>query len=267
MIIISSRENFVDPDRISATGHIIREIDLDKGKTLRENIVFPDLLKELKNKNVLILVHGYNNEQFEVYDAYQIIENQINKLIPGIYDYVIGYSWPGGDQALEWWQVKSRSNSIARVFRFLIEDLAKSASSLDMMTHSLGGRVGLKALKECSSQNVIRNYFCTAAAVDNECLEPGEEFYESVSSCNRLFVFHSARDRILKKMYSAAEWDMALGLYGPEDKNYISNNAKIIYVANCKKIISYHGGYKKAVQMYKYIGECQSKNPSKFKML
>ncbi|SEM72308.1 hypothetical protein SAMN05216325_101253 [Nitrosomonas marina] len=29
MIIISSRENFVDPDRISTKGHIIREIDLN----------------------------------------------------------------------------------------------------------------------------------------------------------------------------------------------------------------------------------------------
>ncbi|SEM72322.1 hypothetical protein SAMN05216325_101254 [Nitrosomonas marina] len=53
---------------------------------LRDNILLPDLLKELKSKNVLMLIHGYNNEQFEVYDAYQIIENRINKIIPGIYD-------------------------------------------------------------------------------------------------------------------------------------------------------------------------------------
>lgn len=97
----------------------------------------------LKNKNTLIFVHGYNNEQFEGYDAYQIIENQIKKIIPGIYDYVINYSWPGGDQLLEWWQVKTKSNSIARVFRFLIEALAGTANSLDMMTHSLGKSLGL----------------------------------------------------------------------------------------------------------------------------
>ncbi|SEM72339.1 hypothetical protein [Nitrosomonas marina] len=84
---------------------------------------------------------------------------------------------------LEWWQVKTRSNySIARVFRFPTEALAGTVNSLDMMTHSLGGRVGLKALKECSGQRVIRNYYCTAAAVDNENLEPGEEFFESAQS-------------------------------------------------------------------------------------
>ncbi|SET08156.1 hypothetical protein SAMN05216326_11156 [Nitrosomonas marina] len=50
MIIISSRENFIDPDRISAKGHIIRKIDFNKDKTLRDNILLPDfliLLKEL----------------------------------------------------------------------------------------------------------------------------------------------------------------------------------------------------------------------------
>ena len=266
MIIISSRKNFDDPDHISVDGHHIREMDLNTDKKLRD-LSLSTLKNEIKNKNVLILVHGYNNEQFEVYDAYQIIENKIKEIIPGMYDHVIGYSWPGGDQGWEWLQAKSKANAVARIFRFLIEDLAKSASNLDLMSHSLGARVSLKALKECSEQNVIRNYYCTAGAVDNECLEPLEEFYDSVVPCNRLFVFHSARDKILNIYYKASEWDLALGLYGPEDINYISQRAKMIYVANCKKIISYHGGYKKADRMYKYMGDYQDKNPSKFKTL
>tara|TARA_R110002073_G_scaffold10985_1_gene51009 strand:- start:256 stop:462 length:207 start_codon:yes stop_codon:yes gene_type:complete len=67
-----------------------------------------------------------------------------------VYDQVIGYCWPGGDQRWEWLQVKSRANAVARIFRFLIEDLAKSASNLDLMSHSLGTRVSLRALEECS---------------------------------------------------------------------------------------------------------------------
>lgn len=266
MFIISSRKNFHDSDQLSNEGHQIREIDLSKDKTIKD--LSPSALKnEIKGKNVLILVHGYNNEQFEVFDAYEIIENKINTLIPGVYDYVIGYSWPGGNEMIEWWQVKSRSNSVARLFRFLIEDLAESTSNLDLMSHSLGARVALKALKECEKQQLTRNYYCTAAAVDNECLEPREEFFQSLTSFKRLFVFHTARDRILNVAYRASEWDLALGLYGPEDINYISQQAKMIYVANCKKIISYHGGYKKSDQMYKYIGHYQGKNPSKFKTL
>jgi predicted alpha/beta hydrolase family esterase len=118
---------------------------------------------------------------------------------------------------LEWWQGKSLANAVARLFRSLIEEMSNSASAVDLMSHSLGARVSLKALKESQTQALVRNYFCTAPAVDNECLEPDEEFFESVPSCGRLFVFHSARDGVLRLSYEAAERDRALGLYGPED--------------------------------------------------
>jgi hypothetical protein len=135
------------------------------------------------------------------------------------------------------------------------------------MSHSLGARVSLKALKESLLKNVVRNYYCTAPAVDNECLEPGEEFFSSVASCGRVFVFHSARDGVLRLTYEAAEWDRALGLYGPEDKEYVSTRAKTIYVANCKRQVSKHGGYKRADKMYKYMSVYETRSPSKFKTL
>lgn len=265
MIIVSSRLNFDDPDNISTLGHSAKEIDLATDKEKPFDI--KRLPVKIREKNVLILVHGYNNEQFEVYDAYQIIEQKIGTITPNVYETIIGYSWPGGDRGLEWWQGKSRANSVARMFRFLIEELGETANALDIMSHSLGARVTLKALKESKQKDVVRNYYCTAPAVDNECLEPDEEFHNALSSCNRLFVFHSSKDGVLRISYKAAEWDRALGLYGPEDKDYISTKAKKVYVANCKKHVSKHGGYKRADKMYSYIKDYQTKNPSKFKTL
>lgn len=266
MIIISSRKNFNDSDHLSTSGHLMKEIDLANDNVLRD-LTMQDLVTELQGKTVLVLVHGYNNEQFEVYDAYKVIEDKINALAPGLYDYIIGYSWPGGDQGLEWWQGKSRANAVARLFRSLIEGISINANAVDLMSHSLGARVSLKALKESQAQGVVRNYFCTAPAVDNESLEPDEEFFRSVPSCGRLFVFHSARDGVLRISYQAAEWDRALGLYGPEDKDYISRKARTVFVANCKKIVGTHGGYKRADALYKYIGAYHIKNPAKFKTL
>ncbi len=46
-----------------------------------------------------------------------------------------------------------------------------------------------------------------------------------------------------------------------------SNLRFVTLTKSLKKIISYHGGYKKADRMFKYMGEYQSKNPSKFKTL
>jgi hypothetical protein len=50
-------------------------------------------------------------------------------------------------------------------------------------------------------------------------------------------------------------------------KEYISRKARTIYVANCKKIVSKHGGYKRADGLYRYIDDYHTKNPAKFKTL
>ena len=261
MIIISARKDFDNPDQISTSGHSVKEIDLNNDSTISDKV---DLNNLLTGKKTLFLVHGYNNEQFEVYDAYQIIESQIGSHLAQEYDYVIGYSWPGGDRGIEWWQGKSRANSVARMFRRLLEQISSVCSSIDIMSHSLGARVTLKALKESQQSNLIRNYFCTAPAVDNESLEPNEEFYNSLSSCKNIYVCHSARDGVLSLSYRAAEWDRALGLNGPEDKAFVLNSNFGVFVANCKKVVDSHGGYKRCDELYQYISGTLAQNPSRF---
>jgi len=249
MIIISSRKSFNNPDVLSDKGHQIKEIDLSNDNEVRSTVSEGDLYQELLGKRVLMLVHGYNNEQDEVYDAYSVIENKTNDFLGNEYDFVIGYSWPGGDKGLEWWASKKRANAVARRFRFLIEGLTTNVKALDVMSHSLGARVVLKALKQSSRNRVLRNYYCTAPAVDNEVLEQGEEFHSSVEKSDRIYVFHSKKDGVLAGAYRVVEFDNALGLYGPEDKQYIQNKTKNIFVANCKKRVDSHGAYKRCVSV------------------
>ena len=139
--------------------------------------------------------------------------------------------------------------------------------SLDVMSHSLGARVVFKALKQTAADNLIRNYLCTAPAVDNEVLEKGEEFFDSVNKIEALYVFHSKRDKVLEGAYRLSEFDNVLCLYGPEDKQYIQNKTKNRYVANCKKKIGSHGAYKRSDAIYSYILRSMLKKPTKFKTL
>ena len=210
------------------------------------------------------MVHGYNNEQDEVHDAYTIIDEKVSEHTGNKYDLVIGYSWPGGDMGIEWYSSKQRANSVARRFRFLISLISKSTNSIDLMSHSLGARVVLKALKQASNEKLIRNYFCMAAAIDNEVFEINEEFHLSINKVEQIYIFHSRRDGVLSGVYRLAEWDNALGLYGPEDKAYIQNRTKTIYIANCKKVVDSHGGYKRCDAVYKYIDKVIVKTPTKF---
>ena len=264
MIIISARENFNNPDRLLENGHITREINLQTNQKIDDGISLSTLLERIKDKKVLILVHGYNNEQEEVFDAYETIENKVNENLEDVYDLIIGYSWPGGDDALDWWRPKRRSNAVARRFRFLLEQLSSASEFIDLMSHSLGARVCLKALKESNTTDLIRDYYCKAPDVDNECLEVDEEFYQSIFSCGRLFVFHSRKDEVLATAYRLAEFDNALGLFGPEDKDYIENEAERIYVVNCKHKVTSHGGYKRSDAVYQYISDSLDKDPNTF---
>jgi len=132
------------------------------------------------------------------------------------------------------------------------------------MSHSLGARVVFKALKQAKDDTVIRNYFCMAAAVDNEVLEQNEEFHLSISKAKNVFIFYSKNDEVLSIAYKVAEWDNALGLYGSEDKSYIQKQAKNIYVINCKKVIASYGDYKRTKDIYKYINRVLTKRTAKF---
>lgn len=263
MIIISSRKSFNDPDTLKAHGHKYKEIDFSTDLAIRE-LQEEELLNQISGKRVLLLIHGYNNEQDEVYDAYTVINDKISEHTHNKYDCVIGYTWPGGDKGIEWYASKSRANSVARRFRFLISALSQQADILDIMSHSLGARVVFKALKQAKDDTVIRNYFCMAAAVDNEVLEQNEEFHLSISKAKNVFIFHSKNDEVLSIAYKVAEWDNALGLYGPEDKSYIQKQAKNIYVINCKKVIASHGDYKRTKEIYKYINRVLTKRTAKF---
>lgn len=268
MFIISARDRFNNPDSLSESGHQFKEIDLRSDRELRsfgndENA----FCKAMGNKSVLLLIHGYNNEQDEVHDAYSVIEEKVQAHIGEHYDLVIGYSWPGGDKGMDWWASKRRANGVARRFRFLIENISQVAASLDIMSHSLGARVALKSLKQSSKESVIRNYFCMAPAIDNEALEKGEEFSDALSKIAALYIFHSKKDGVLAAAYRIAEFDNALGLYGPEDKQYIQHKTKNIFSINCKKKINCHGDYKRSDAIYKYISQTFIKKPIKFKTL
>ena len=259
MLIISSRENFVDADHLARRNEV-REIDLPSYRAINYDL---DLPKILSGKKVLILVHGYNNDQIEIYDAYNSIEQTISTLLPGKYDYIIGYAWPGGDSGKSWWYAKKKAEGAAQLFGELLNSL--SCSAIDVMSHSLGAAVTLGALLQGQSKKLIRNYFCTAPAVDNESLEPGRKYHNSLSVLDKIFIFHSVEDDVLRKLYTAAEWDHALGLRGPEHRNFVlTRDGDGVFVANCKRVVKHHSDYKKCLPLYQYMQSSMSGLPAKF---
>ncbi len=259
MILISARKDFWSDTELAVSDKI-RDVDLvgdQPSSAVTENAFF----KSIAGKKVLVLVHGYNNEPEDVHNAYAILEDRIVASVTGAaaYDHVIGYIWPGGDGAFDYFAAKKRANALARRFGIWLQKMSDKNAVVDVMGHSMGARVILKALKTRPAK-VARNVFTMAAAVDNESIEVNEEFYLSTSRSENVFVFHSRHDPVLQIAFRFAEFDNALGLSGPEDPHDIIAHSgpgnpatPNLFVVNCKHHIRKHGAYKRSAPVYAYL--------------
>ena len=250
MIIISARKGFWDNNIISNQDEIRNVVPLQTRSTgkLKQG----EFLASIKDKRVLLLLHGYNNEEFDVLRAYQIIENKTQAILPDYYDLVIGYSWPGGDDALDYFAAKRRASAIAPRLGNWLPKIKSQVSHLDVMTHSMGTRLLLSALQLEETAKIDRS-FNMASAVDNESLELSEKYHEASKQCTKFYVFHSRHDGVLGFAYRAAEWDRALGFSGPEDVFNIMTFCSHVKTANCKNVVKSHGAYKNTDAVYTYI--------------
>lgn len=267
MLMISARKDFWSSTELSDTDEV-REVNLNDD-SLGTPVAKDTFLKKLDDKKVLLLIHGYNNEEDDVVRAYNIIEKNVNNLLhldsgSPIYDMIIGYTWPGGDDPLNYYSAKRRASAVSPRVNRWIDDMRSNGATIDIMGHSMGCRVSLLALQEKTQfSKMIRNLFLTAAAVDNESIEKDEEYYKSACGCDKLYVFHSKNDNVLNISYRTAERDAALGYSGPENPAYIIENSPNVKVINCKNVVLKHGGYKDCAGMYSYIKSEFGVNPAK----
>ena len=249
MIVISCRKEF------ESTVFFSKKDEIRNGDQV---IAQNELLETVRGKNVLILIHGYNNEMPAVLDAYGRVEEMmgLSHLLapdPGGYDIVLGYAWPGGWSALSFPVAVIRANKVAKRFRDTVQGLQLAAATIDVQTHSLGARIALEALD--SDKITLRNLYLLAAAIDDETIEKGEDYYNGAQRCSHAYVLHSENDPVLKTGYRIGDipdFDRALGWKGPQRPNKIRDQSPNTKIADCRQIVKTHGGYRSAVETYDY---------------
>ncbi|HID76762.1 MAG TPA: alpha/beta hydrolase [Planctomycetaceae bacterium] len=252
MFFVSSRRGLENEHLLGRTETVWEVAIVGGRETRRRRTTWAELKRELAGKRVLLLVHGYNNEFEDVVRAYHIVESKCHEHLADHYDVILGYTWPGGDAPWQWHLAKRRSSAASPRLAGVLQRLAPRAEAIDLMTHSLGARVALKAADQLD-RGTLRILYLLAAAVDNESIERGATFYRATQNCQRVFVFHSRHDAVLKYAYAAAQWDAALGLSGPEDPADIRAHSPNVVVVNCKHKIRAHGQYKYSDAVYRLI--------------
>ncbi len=261
MYFVSSGKSFWDRDQISKKPEgKFRDINLVTNVSTKKTR--QDYQNFVENNKVLILCHGYNNELDDVLRAYKTIVNNECKYTKH-FDTIVGYTWPAGDNFLEYHAAKKRASAVARRFADLLKTTMSNCSELAVMSHSMGCRVSLLACEDLIEDKVDkRTKFCQflmAAAVDNESVEKDERYYKAASYADNTYAFHSKNDDTLSVGYRIAEWDRALGHSGPENPGAISPKTKVI---NCKTVVKSHGAYKRTQQVYEYIRNELTGNPA-----
>jgi hypothetical protein len=265
MLIVSCRRDFWSPTEFSDTD-AIRRVDLDTGAGVP--VSKDAFLQEVQGKRLTVLVHGYNNEERDVVESYRTIDTQMRTLgflggSAAQYDGLVGFAWPGGAAGISFPFARMRAGESASRFASLLAELRSASALIDLNTHSLGAHVALEALRSGAPQ-IVRNAWNFASAVDNESIEEGERYFQASRRCDTFYVFHSKNDPVLRVWYRVGDlfdFDTALGYSGPEDPGDIMSHSPNVRVINCKDVVSSHGGYRSAGQVWAYMSK-QLTNPS-----
>lgn len=254
MLTISDRDNFWDVSQISEQTQFA-EVDGAGITKLLNGQQVEQAMGEMKDKKILIFVHGFDTPQ--PYGYYEDIQVNIQNLDPGSqYDTMIGYVWPC--ESLDYLAAKGNIEIVAPRFRNFLMQLRPMASRVDVLAHSLGNRLVLVASNitpDTSNSGLISNFFSIAPAVAEDSIDKDETFYQSVLNCNNMYVFYSKRDSTLKWKYPLVEWNEALGYGGDEHPDDLPGNVQFV---DCTAVIDSHSGYLFSPRIYHFLQQVQS---------
>jgi esterase/lipase superfamily enzyme len=254
MNFISYRKNFWSNVDIGVPD-TVRDVPTD-GTSAEAPISDDDFRVSITDQRLLLLVHGYHNKRENIIGGYSMIDGAMQaKNIVGTgaraYHQVIGIAWPGGFTKASYLFAKLRANALGDSVFARLKKVVEAAKAVDIMTHSLGARVILKALQNADpNRETIRNLFLTAPAVDDESIQKGEKFFISTQACRKVFVLHSSNDTVLKITYPLMDFDKALGLNGPDKPNKVGDNVQLV---DCSNAVKAHSDYRKRLELYSFI--------------
>jgi len=249
-IVISDRHNFKNADAISNYQEQ-RTVKL-KAPFISGSLDEEEWLARVKDKKIVVVIHGYNNDYREALRFFTKVKNRSNDF----YDTHICYMWPGGDQTQEYFSARSRVTGFNLPDRLLnlLEDAAANGKSVDIIAHSMGCRLALEALSFDSALS-IGNVFLMAAAIDNGALERGQEYSGAIQRCEKIYGFYSKNDKVVREYYPIVEWDKGFGAVGSQNPSKLPADIQAI---NCSSFIDSHGNYAGSDEMFEMIGEILS---------
>jgi len=180
-------------------------------------------------KDVLLGVHGFNVSRA---DGISSLGHWWEWLEIGPNGLFIGVLWPGDSRWIPFIDYPIEGNEAVASGRLLAQYLGTeltAVNSVSFVSHSLGARVVLEAVRNLSPSFNVRTVTMMAGAIDDDCLN--NEYHDAAVRIGKVSVLASRCDEVLKLAFPAGNvaagivtrgepyWRGALGRYGPNPPN------------------------------------------------
>jgi esterase/lipase superfamily enzyme len=269
MFLISTRkrnpDNSFGHERLLKGKYAVYEISKSSdGKDAQEKT-----LEDIPvDKDMLLLVHGFNNDFDQVTAAYLDFEKRIRAV--GFKGNVMGFTWPSYGQWFQYFgdveQVEYAAFGFLNfllAFRPLLGD-----KKFHVNGHSMGTYLVIRALAAYSRIDAIEEplperfildemtFF--AADVSNDILDRGEDGNIAVGEASRLTSYFSHKDPVLS-LSQVVNRDGRLGLEGAERPSRLPRNA---FQIDCSTLIESHSAYRDTRDVMEDLAEVLSGSSS-----
>ena len=191
-----------------------------------------------------IFIHGYNCTEDQVAKEYI-------RFSAALKQDCIAYSWPGGCHPLDFPAAVGRADLAGYRLRDVFSMRYLRQSNENVITHSLGARVALTALKGGLLR--VKNLILMGAAVDWNVFNKGAEFERVPACCESIHVLYSNHDDVLKLAFPLSDFGgdhRALGLDGPREPLEIPEN---VVLHDTSSFIDNHAGYLTNSQCFELV--------------
>lgn len=212
-------------------------------------------IKESSYKQILLYIHGFNNQPEDALSASELLQNLCELKEPGNI-LVIPILWPCGDKngiIRDYWSDQQSSDmsgfALSRGLNKFITWQQKNVNDdtpcfkyVNILSHSMGNRV-LRSMVEKYTKYfgndytpmLFRNIFMVAADVSNDTLEKGKEGNCITYATKNLTIYYAGDDQALRgsKIINASTTGIKrrLGHSGPTSKT----NAVNMVTIDCDK--------------------------------
>lgn len=198
MYMINLRADGIDGNAFAEQEQLF---DLSKGGQIKQ-ISEAKLMQAVEQKNILILLHGFNRPIADVLSFYVTLEQYHQESLSGHYDDIIGFIWPGRDSKSDYYHSTQDIRKTGSHFRDWINRLNNVQCTIDLLSKGMGSLVVYYS-DPVPEDFTIRNIFSMGAGIPQELLTNTSNIDKIRDRVKHIYVFyieggHSPDDKFSK---------------------------------------------------------------------